>query len=149
MVEVPGTSITTAFTPRDLSRLHGVHPELIRRLNQVFVTMSAAGFPLFVVVGVRTILEQQALYAQGRTAPGPIVTHCDGVFSRSNHQPHPDGFGHAVDCAFAGVPQPFASTLPWTLFGEKVQHQGLVWGGTFQTQRGDLDHAELPDTLSA
>jgi peptidoglycan L-alanyl-D-glutamate endopeptidase CwlK len=38
-----------------------------------------------------------ALYAQGRTAPGRVVTNVDGVRNRSNHQPKSDGYGYAVD----------------------------------------------------
>ncbi len=76
--------------------------------------------------------------------PGHIVTNCDGVLKRSNHQPHDDGFGHAVDCCFVlnGVPS-WDTSLPWMLYGGMAQQQGLVWGGTFKTLV-DLPHVELP-----
>lgn len=58
--------------------------------------------------GVRTTKEQQALYAQGRTTKGAVVTKVDGVKKKSNHQVKADGFGHAVDfCPFIG------GTLAW------------------------------------
>ena len=39
-----------------------------------------------IVCGLRTTHEQQILYAQGRTMPGPIVTNCDGLIIKSKHQ---------------------------------------------------------------
>lgn len=130
------------LSERDLTRLTGVHPDLIARLDAIFGAVAAAGFAMFVVMGVRTVAEQQALYAKGRTAPGPIVTMKDGVVHRSNHQPHADGLGHAVDCAFLNVPDPFAQTLPWEQYGLQVEAQGLTWGGRW-THPHDSPHAEL------
>lgn len=39
--------------------------------------------------GERTIAEQQELYAQGRTKPGKIVTNCDGIKIKSEHNYSP------------------------------------------------------------
>ena len=133
---------SSPFTLRDRSRLDGIHPDLIARLETVFSQMAALGKPMFVVMGVRTVAQQQALYAQGRTAPGPIVTMKDGVKNRSDHQPYPDGFGHAVDCAFVGS-DPFSETHPWETYGELVEAQGLTWGGRWSHPH-DSPHAELP-----
>ena len=99
---------------------------------------------MFVVQGVRTTAEQKALYAQGRTAPGAIVTYCDGVVHPSNHQPRADGLGHAVDCAFLGA-GPFGDQQPWELYGEAVEAEGLIWGGRFHGLV-DRPHAELAVT---
>jgi peptidoglycan L-alanyl-D-glutamate endopeptidase CwlK len=46
-----------------------------------------------VIEGVRTPERQKALYAQGRTKPGQVVTWT----LKSNHFKQADGFGHAVD----------------------------------------------------
>lgn len=47
-----------------------------------------------VTCGVRTLAQQKALYAQGRTKPGPIVTWT----LNSRHLPDPKtGLGRAVD----------------------------------------------------
>jgi peptidoglycan L-alanyl-D-glutamate endopeptidase CwlK len=43
--------------------------------------------------GVRTQEEQNALYEQGRTKPGKIVTWT----KNSKHLPQKDGYGHAID----------------------------------------------------
>ncbi len=104
--------------------------------------MAAQGHRLFVVQGVRTLAEQVALYARGRTMPGHIVTMKDGIRHRSNHQARSDGKGHAVDCAFFFVPDPFAASLPWETYGLLVEAQGLIWGGRW-THPHDSPHAEL------
>lgn len=126
-----------AATPRDLIRLTGVHPTLVKAIISIL-----GDLPMFVVVGLRTATEQAALYAQGRTMPGKIVTNCDGVRFPSNHQAYPsDGLGHAVDCAWLGN-DPFSLTHNWVAYGAAVEAQGLLWGGRFTSPK-DLDHAEL------
>lgn len=124
------------MTQRDLDRLAGVHPDLVAKLGQLFEQ-----FPLFVVFGLRTAGQQAALWAKGRTLPGTIVTNCDGLHTKSNHQAHPDGLGHAADIAFQGD-DPFGSTHPWAAMGAAANALGLVWGGDFKLV--DLDHVELP-----
>lgn len=125
-------------------RLVGVHPELVTRVERILKAMDALGFPMMVTAGVRTEAQQQALYAQGRTKPGPIVTYKDGVTGKSNHQPKEDGFGHAVDCAFLENGKPsWAIHHPWKLYGACAKALGLVWGGDWK-KLVDLPHIELP-----
>lgn len=132
------------MTDRDRQRLVGVHPKLIAALETVFDQMDAEKVPMFVVQGVRTMTEQAELYAKGRTSPGQIVTMKDGVTHPSNHQPHADGLGYAVDCAFIGA-QPFDLRHPWETYGEAVEAQGLRWGGRW-AHPADSPHAELKET---
>lgn len=74
-------------------RLQGVHPKLVE-VVRLAITKTKQDF--FVLEGVRTPERQQALYAQGRTKPGPKVTWT----LTSNHFKDPKtGFGHAVDLA--------------------------------------------------
>lgn len=124
-------------TPRDLERLKRVHPTL-----QAAILKILAELPMFVASGVRTLGEQQALYAIGRTLPGSKVTNNDGIRHPSNHQCHQDGLGHAVDCAWIG-PHPFALSYPWASYGAAVEAQGLIWGGRWKSLL-DRPHAELP-----
>jgi peptidoglycan L-alanyl-D-glutamate endopeptidase CwlK len=125
-------------------KLQGLHPSLISKLNQVIAAMKALGFDLVVVQGLRTTEQQQALYAQGRTAPGKIVTNADGVKNKSNHQAHLDGYGHAADCAFKvkGTIS-WDDHLPWRAYGECAKAVGLVWGGDWHSII-DRPHVELP-----
>lgn len=54
------------------------------------VELAAKGIVIRVVQGLRTAAEQDALYAEGRTEPGKIVTNARGGWSNHN-------FGLAVD----------------------------------------------------
>lgn len=140
------------MTERDRERLAGVHPRLITIVERVLAIMELAGHPMRVISGVRTEKQQQALYAQGRTAPGAIVTYLDGVTKRSNHQTQPTtGFGHAVDCAFVDNPDtPFNEMWderqPWQLYGQAGEVLGCTWGGRWKMR--DFPHLELPEAPS-
>ena len=130
-----------AALARDVERLKGVHPTLAKKVLTLLQQ-----FPMFVVMGVRTVAEQQALFAQGRTKPGRIVTMKDGVVHKSNHQPHADGLGYAVDCAFTPTPQlvdPFDERHPWESYGLAAERLGLTWGGRWSHPH-DAPHVELP-----
>ena len=119
----------------------GLSPLLLMKVDTLLGVMNTLGYPMRICQGVRTVAQQATLYAQGRTTPGKIVTNCDGVHIKSNHQPRPDGFGYAVDCCFSGKPDPFALYLPWRLYGEAGKALGLRWGGEFKLV--DLDHLEM------
>lgn len=128
--------------PHRFAKLAGCHPDLTRRVRAIVLAMLELGYHMIVTDGVRTQAQQQKLYAQGRTAPGPIVTQADGVTRLSNHQPKA-GLGHAVDCCFLvdGTPS-WADTLPWARYGALARAVGLKWGGDWTTP--DRPHVELP-----
>ncbi len=72
------------------SRLAQVNPLLDAKIHAVAEAMEHEGYVLRVTQGMRTWLEQDGLYAQGRTLPGQIVTNAKGGESWHN-------FGCAVD----------------------------------------------------
>lgn len=82
--------MTYALGTGSLAKLKGVDPALVRVIKRA-IGISKVDFK--VVCGVRTLAEQQALYAQGRTKPGPIVTWT----LKSRHIPDSRGLGCAVD----------------------------------------------------
>lgn len=82
------------FSSRSRAAFKGVHPQLIR-VMEAAITNTPHDFT--VTDGVRTLDQQQALFAKGRTKPGGIVTNADGIKGKSNHQVKADGYGHAVD----------------------------------------------------
>jgi peptidoglycan L-alanyl-D-glutamate endopeptidase CwlK len=139
---------------RDELRLVGVHPELAAKARRILAALEALGVPMCITDALRTVADQQAKFAQGRTAPGAIVTRCDGVLKKSNHQAHDDGYGHAIDCAFlishdGGTTfQPtWDEAQPWAAYGACVEALGLTWGGGESFRRAglvDKPHAELP-----
>lgn len=124
-----------------------LHPDLVAMLTRVFAAMHALGYPMKIIEGVRSTERQQQLYALGRTRPGKIVTNCDGVTKKSNHQAKADGFGHAADCAFIDDPktprdETWDQAMPWQAFGACAEAVGLTWGGRWTTLR-DFPHVEL------
>jgi peptidoglycan L-alanyl-D-glutamate endopeptidase CwlK len=72
-----------------------LHPK-VRDEVSMLITKIEDGFPetvkIRIVQGLRTIDEQNALYAQGRTKPGAIVTNAKGGSSYHN-------YGLAIDFA--------------------------------------------------
>lgn len=78
--------------------MEGLDPRLIQLIE---AAIEDTPVDFMVTSGVRTTKAQQALYAQGRTKPGAIVTQADGIKKKSNHQVKSDGFGKAFDfCPF-------------------------------------------------
>lgn len=76
---------------RSLANLAGVHPDMVKVVNRA-IQITQQDF--MVLEGVRTQVRQNQLYAQGRTAPGTIVTWT----KTSNHFRNvKSGYGHAVD----------------------------------------------------
>ncbi len=125
------------------SKLLGLHPVLQDKVTRILGCMSGLEHPMVVTDGLRTLEQQQALYAIGRTAPGRIVTFCDGVRRKSNHQAQDDGYGHAADLAFLVDGKPnWDGVRPWAFYGQVAKLLGLKWGGDF-TSLVDRPHVEL------
>lgn len=78
------------LSQKSRGRLKGVHPDLVRVVLRA-IEITTQDF--YVDCGVRTKAEQAALYARGRTKPGPVVTWT----MNSKHLPAADGLGRAVD----------------------------------------------------
>jgi peptidoglycan L-alanyl-D-glutamate endopeptidase CwlK len=90
---------------KSISRLEGVHPDLIRLVKRA-IELTTQDF--MVLEGVRTEQRQRELYAQGRSAAKLIAAGVNPALSKpkmqvvtwtlkSNHFVQNDGFGHAVD----------------------------------------------------
>lgn len=77
-----------------MARLGAVHPILSQRVQKM---ASQLDFPIRVTAGIRTVAQQDELYAQGRTTPGPVVTNAKGT--ESNHV-----LGLAVDVVPMDIP---------------------------------------------
>lgn len=124
-------------------RLVGVAGRLAVSTEAILDAMARLGHPMWVVEGVRSLERQRRLYAQGRTAPGPIVTNVDGTrLEHCTHSPQADGEGHAVDLAFQGD-SPWDPAHPWGLLGAMARALGLTWGGDWKAMKGDLGHIEV------
>jgi len=126
------------MNPSSENRLKKVHPELARRVRIVIENLAKAGMQVEVVQGLRTVAEQDALFAQGRTKPGKVVTNARG--GQSNHN-----YGIAVDVVpFAdGKPNWEAPNSIWIAIGGEAEKVGLEWGGNWKKFL-DRPHIQLP-----
>lgn len=93
--------------------------------DQLRKIMAAIGHPIVVTDEYRTHAEQDALYAQGRTKPGKIVTQAKGGESLHNWRV-------AFDVAFS-TKNGISYTGPWDVLGEVAEALGLEWGGYWIT----------------
>lgn len=123
-----------AISARDEQRLSQLDPAFGARMRTLLRMMAVAGHRMFVTSTLRTDAEQAALYAKGRTAPGPIVTACDGIRRRSKHQ---DGL--ACDCAWVGDD---IWDGPWELYASVAEGLGLMAGAHWRSFP-DKPHVEM------
>lgn len=130
---------------RDITELH---PRLQVLAAQLKETCAARGISILYSECLRTVAEQDALYAQGRTAPGSIITNTRGSSYRSQHQwgiavdfyvdMDIDGDGSKADDAYNN------STGLFDTVGKIAVTMGLGWGGNW-TSIKDRPHIYLPD----
>ena len=102
-----------------------------------------------VVYGHRTVEEQAALFAQGRTTKGNIITYCDGTDKKSKHNyspskavdiiPYPTGWRDEERFSYvAGVVMTTADRL-WR--EGKIENK-LTWGGDWKKFK-DRPHFQI------
>ncbi len=60
-------------------------PPFVAILDLFESKLQAANLPFYIYMGLRDFETQDALYAQGRTAPGGIVTNAKGGYSWHNY----------------------------------------------------------------
>lgn len=113
--------------PKTALILKPVYPDIRRRVLLAYSDMRRiTGYAMKTTRGLATWAEQDRIFAQGRTAPGRIVTQAKGGESLHN-------FACAVDSAFFG-PDPYLTLHPrgeqlWNEFGRICRTHGLKWGG--------------------
>jgi len=66
-------------------RIAKLHPKISAEVLHLVKQCQKNNVRIRVVQGLRTFAEQDALYAQGRTKPGPIVTKAKGGLSNHNY----------------------------------------------------------------
>lgn len=109
--------------------LKDLHPDMVRFVLEVARRAKSEGIGIKLLSGKRTCAQQNALYAQGRTAQGPIITGARGCSSWHVQ-------GRAVDF----LPSP-ATEAAYARVGAIAKELGGVWGGQFSNLR-DLGHIE-------
>ncbi|WP_313637820.1 M15 family metallopeptidase [Paenibacillus sp.] len=127
-------------------RLTNLHPVVRSAATALIERCYKLNIPILITQGLRTIAEQDALYAQGRTKPGAIVTNARGGYSYHN-------YGLAVDFALL---LPNGSSVSWDMrrddnnnriadWQEVVKEAkalGFEWGGDW-TSFKDYPHFQI------
>ena len=117
-----------------------LHPDLQGKLARLESACKAAGLKIGIGECVRTVAEQDALYAQGRTKPGAIVTKAKGSSYSSMHQ-----WGVAFDFYRADGAGAYNDADGFfRKVGQLGKGLGLMWGGDW-VSIVDKPHFQLPD----
>ena len=120
--------------PRSEKNLATVQPQLAKLGRELLRRLAAEGLTFKVTSGNRTQAEQDALYAQGRTKPGPVVTWT----RKSRHIG-----GQAIDLTLFSGKNPVWESKHYDTAGRVGKELGLVWGGDWKRTK-DRPHFELP-----
>lgn len=131
---------------KSTAKLVGLLPVVRTATERLIQRSFAIGIPIVITQGLRTIAEQDALYAQGRSKPGKIVTNARGGYSYHN-------FGVAVDFVLLmpdGKAVSWDTTrdgnsdkrADWLQVAEIGKSLGFAWGGDW-TSFKDYPHFEM------
>lgn len=135
---VPAASPGVEFderTERHLATLNAKSQPLFREfMRKLIPYMAAKGVVAKIISGTRTFAEQDALYAQGRTKPGKIVTKAKA--GQSNHN-----FGCACDIALFLNGDYLEDSPLYLEAGPIGESCGLQWGGRWRSIK-DFPHYE-------
>ncbi len=96
---------------------------------------TAIGIAIKIISGTRTFAEQDALYEQGRTKAGRIVTNARGGYSNHN-------FGIAFDIGVFEGGRYIEESPAYKAVGTLGMKLGLEWGGNWKTIQ-DEPHFQL------
>lgn len=105
--------------------INDLDPDVAEMARQFLAQAAKEGVLLRITQTRRTYLEQEDIYAQGRSKPGKIVTAARPGYSWHN-------FGRAFDvCQAAGEPYPDHEPF-WEKVGDIGKRCGLDWGGDWK-----------------
>lgn len=145
------------------ARLQLLYPPLAAKLTNVFTQMESEGEESRLTQGLRSWSEQDALYAQGRTTPGPECAHNGVAFPIGTCSKHPLGLTvtnckggcsyHNFGLAGDGVPSKFGPGTAyepdwnpnhpaWKRMEEIAVSQGLAIGAAWRSYP-DAPHMQL------
>jgi peptidoglycan L-alanyl-D-glutamate endopeptidase CwlK len=115
-----------AVDERSQKNIDTLLPEVQPLATKLIEEATAEGIRVKIICGTRTYAEQDKLYSQGRSSPGPIVTKAKG--GQSNHN-----FGLAFDIGIFGENGAYYGEHPdYRRCGEIGEKLGLEWGGDWK-----------------
>ena len=134
--EAPQTTDTpTLADTRSAQNIATLLPPVQPLAQSLIADAATAGISIKIISGTRTYEEQDALYEQGRTKPGRIVTNARGGFSNHN-------FGVAFDIGVFEGGRYLDESPAYKAVGALGKQLGLEWGGDWKSIQ-DEPHFEL------
>jgi len=127
-------------------KIEDLNPVVQLRARALLNAAKDAGIDLIITSTYRTAEQQAALYAQGRTKPGVIVTNA-----------RPGESYHNWQCAFDVVPlrngKPIWGTsgedgMLWRKIGELGESVGLEWAGRWTGKLREMAHFQYTGGLT-
>lgn len=121
--------------PRSEKNILTLKPEIQPLARALVQKADSAGIKIKVISGYRSYEEQDALYAQGRTTPGKIVTKAPAGYSNHN-------FGIAFDIGVFEGNKYLGESPKYKAVGALGMEIGLEWGGNWKSMT-DEPHFQL------
>lgn len=125
-------------------KIEDMHPALQPLVHQFLAQAEHAGVDVLITCTYRSNEEQTRLYAQGRTAPGKIVTRAKAGQSKHNHTIN----GKPASLAFDIVPLVDGKAVwdakhpHWQILGAIGQKVGFKWYGAPGSPFKEFPHFE-------
>ena len=122
-----GTMDLSVLDPKDIAKVKLLYPRIQENAYKFLLDVRNAGFNGGIFMSYRTFAEQDALYAQGRTKPGQIVTNAKGGWSYHN-------YGIAFDFVFKTAQGNWTwNSTQWEAVAKLGIKNGWEWGGSWMT----------------
>lgn len=123
-------------------KLEDLHPKVAAMAKEFIKKCKAVGIDLLVTSTYRDAASQQALYNQGRTTPGNIVTNAK-----------PGQSWHNWRCALDFAPLrngkiDWNDTKTFTRCGEIAESCGFSWAGRWKGRLRELAHVQYTGGLT-
>jgi peptidoglycan L-alanyl-D-glutamate endopeptidase CwlK len=132
----PTPSVPATIDPRSAANIATLLPYAQSKAREWLLKCLEAGINVKIITGTRSYKEQDALYAQGRTAPGRKVTNARAGYSWHN-------FGVAWDfVVFDANGQPQWESPLMEKCGKIAESLGHEWGGRW-TSPQDTPHVTV------
>jgi len=123
---LPPAEAIEAVDPRSEKNIATLLREVQPIARALVQKAAQSGIQIKILSGLRTYAEQDELYAQGRTKPGPKVTNARG--GHSNHN-----FGIAFDVGVFEGTKYLSESVKYKAVGVLGMDLGLEWGGNWKT----------------
>lgn len=126
-------------------KIEDLHPDLQPLCREFVRRCEAAGVTALITTTFRSGAEQDELYAQGRTKPGPRVTNARAGQSAHNAmiQGKPAARAFDVVPTIGGKPMWDAKHPHWQVMGKIGMELGLNWYGRPNAPFKEFPHFEL------